>query len=75
MSFRLGRVARLKGIEPCRGKQKHWSVKAAMRHFDHIVHNQPPAHRVGLNVYRCRYCNAFHLGRRKVYPEGRRPAA
>jgi hypothetical protein len=73
MRFSMGAVARFGGtrrIRSCGYKQKHWTLQAAMRHYDAIRRRfGPRADR--LNVYRCLGCGAYHIGRPKPRGEGR----
>jgi hypothetical protein len=68
MRFSLGAVATFRGsrrIRRCGYKQKHWSSAAAVAHLSSL------RYRFGqrtdcLVTYHCRYCGAWHVGRRKM---------
>lgn len=43
----------------CRGKVRHATHESARRHFTNLSWSKAD---LGLLIYRCRFCNGFHIG-------------
>jgi hypothetical protein len=67
MRFQIGSIATFRGrrIRSCGYKQKHWTIQGAAAHLDSIRRRFGPR-TARLNVYRCRHCSAWHVGRQKL---------
>ena len=67
MRFAMGSVAtfRGRGVRSCGYKQKHWTTQAANAHLASL-RRRFGASAADLNVYRCRYCCAWHVGRQRT---------
>lgn len=52
-------------LAPCQSRDRHTTYQAAWRHLRHLTRSPRPRHATAarrLTVYRCAWCNAWHVG-------------
>lgn len=47
----------------CSGKQRHPTEEAARAHVAALYHQRGA---LGLNIYKCKFCGAWHVGHRPL---------